>query len=247
MRITYEPLPRQDRFLPHVHELIDRTRPSVVYELGGGAYPLLSPSLIADKGLEYVVVDVSAEQLDLAPDRYTKLHADLGRSDFVPPQTADLVLSRWFLEHVRDPATLHRNVLAMLRPGGRAVHYFTTLYSLPFVLNRILPDPVSIRLVRLAEPGRLESGHGKFPAHYRWCRGPTKRQLRRFREIGFELDSYTAYLGHYYLDRIGPAQRAEDRLAAFLARRHAAWATSYALVELRKPAWPKFARDRTAR
>jgi SAM-dependent methyltransferase len=237
MSIEFRVTPRdEDLFTPLVVAAVEQTRARTVYDLGGGANPVLPEDIIAAHGVRYLLVDSSEDELALAPSAYTKVLADPASPGFDPPEPGDLVLTRWVLEHIRDPETFHRNVLNLLKPGGRALHFFPTLYALPFLLNRLLPDPLAARILRLSEPAReLDGRKKKFPALYRWCRGPSARQVRRFTELGFEVKTYVGLFGHGYFRRISPLQRAEDRLAAVLARLRATPLTSYALVDLRKP------------
>jgi SAM-dependent methyltransferase len=208
-----------------------------VCDLGGGAAPMLDRSLIDEHDLGYVVFDVSADELAKAPEGYETAVADL--TDAEPPvrESFDLAFSKTLAEHVSDPSRFHQNVHRMLRPGGVAIHFFPTFYALPFVVNRLLPESVSARILRAIQSGREEEGaHGKFPALYRWCRGPTARQLARLEGVGFGVLRYTGYFGHGYYQRVAPLQALEERWSAFLTAHPIAALTSYACVELQKPA-----------
>ena len=121
----------------------------------------------------------------------------------------------------------------MLRPGGRAIHVFPTLYSPPFVLNRVLPPTVSAALLSGVQPDRETE---KFRPFYSWCRGPSPRQVRRLQSIGFEVERYTGFFGHGYLKRIAPLHAANARLTRLLRAHPLPSMTSFALVVLRRPA-----------
>lgn len=208
-----------------------------VCDLGGGAMPLLSLDFIGEHGLRYEVVDVSAEELAKAPAGYTTVQADV-----LDPELSrrcgpyDLVTSGFVAEHVSDPARFHANVLAILAPGGHAVHAFPTLYEPAFVVNRLLPEWLTGPLLRRIQTGREDEGtHGKFRAPYRWCRGPSERQLRRLRSAGFEIVDYVGYFGHGYFGPVKPLDRLEQRFAGALERHPIPALTSYACVTLRRP------------
>jgi SAM-dependent methyltransferase len=209
----------------------------VVTEIGGGARPLLSLEFAADRGVDYTVVDMSADELAKAPAGYRTIAADICADDPPPVPPADLVFSKTLAEHVRDPERFHRNVYLMLRPGGRAVHFFPTLYAPPFVINRLLPERISSRILSRLQEGREASGtHGKFEALYRWCRGPTRRQLRRLEGVGFRVARYEGFFGHGYFDRIPPIAAVSRRIGEALAAHPVPLLTSYAIVELERPA-----------
>ncbi len=206
-----------------------------VGDLGGGANPLLGLSFVDTHRLEYSVFDVSDTELAKHPSRYHSVVADL--CSHPPPEVElDLAFSRTVCEHLPDPERFHRNVYAMLRPGGRALHFFPTLYASPFAVNRLLPERLAESLLtRIQKDRDFEGGQSKFPALYRWCRGPTQGQLKRFREIGFAIASYHGYFGHAYYSRVPILGRISDQIARGLVRRPVPALTSYASVELIKP------------
>jgi SAM-dependent methyltransferase len=223
-------------FFDFVEDLIHRTGVQTVCEVGGGANPALGLEFVRAHGIDYTVVDISEDELTKAPDGYRKLLGDVASPDFVAPARYDLVFSRMVAEHVRRPEQFHRNVYGMLVEGGRALHFFPTLYALPFVLNRLVPDAVSERLLQVVQPGRGRQGrHGKFPAFYHWCRGPTRRQLERFHGVGFTVEEYIGFFGHAYFRKLRPLQVIEDWIAASLVRHPVPLLTSYAYVVLLKP------------
>jgi SAM-dependent methyltransferase len=205
-------------------------------EVGGGANPALSLETIEANGLRYTILDVSAEELAKAPDGYRKLEADVASPRFDSSETFDALFSRTVLEHISDPETFHRNVFGLLKDGGVAFHFFATLYALPFVVNRLLPDRVLEAILLRLQPHRARSGpHGKFPAVYAWCRGPTARQIARFEQLGYTVEEYTGFFGHDYYRTLPAVQRLANRLAAALRRHPVPLLTSYAFVVLRKP------------
>lgn len=147
-----------------------------------------------------------------------------------------MVFSRMVFEHIPDARRAHANILAMLRPGGLAVHCFSTLYCLPFLVNRLVPDRVSDVLLDIfAKRDRYH--HEKFPARYDWCRGPTRRQIVRFQGLGYDVVEYRGYFGHgYYLRKLRPLHTLERAKARLLARHPLPLWTSYATIILAKPA-----------
>jgi SAM-dependent methyltransferase len=197
-----------------------------VCEVGAGASPLLS----AREG--YVLLDISATELAKAGDGYHSIVADLCSPEFSSDGGFDFVFSLSTAEHIRDPERFHRNIRLMLRPGGIALHFFPTLHATPFVANRLLPDAVSRRLLLAIHPSRIPEGkHAKFPAYYRWCLGPSSRQIRRLEQCGFSVECYSGYFGHGYYRRLG-LQPVVDLTARWLVQHPIPALTSYALVVL---------------
>ncbi|MCE2916483.1 MAG: class I SAM-dependent methyltransferase [Rubrivivax sp.] len=209
-----------------------------VLEVGAGANPLFSPAFLERHGLAYTALDISADELAKAPACYGKMLGDICSADLpVPAEGFDFVFSRMLAEHVRDGEAFHRNVLRLLAPGGRAFHFFPTLWAPPFVLNRLLPERLAEAVLNAVQPGRERSGyHAKFPAYYHWCRGPTPAQLSRFERLGYEVESAVGMFGHReYYKRLGPLIRVHDGVVERLLARPRPQFTSFMHVTLRRP------------
>ena len=208
-----------------------------ICDIGGGANPLIGLGKAKAAGIEeYVVTDIDSEELAKAPDGYTKVHHDASSPWPDGVGSFDLVFSRYVAEHVPDPAAFHRTIFALLRPGGRAMHFFPTLYEPVFVFNKLAPEALTARLLHQAQEGREEGGdHQKFPAHYRWCRGATKSQLRRLQGIGFTVERYVTVFGHGYFWKAPRLEHLADATNAWLCRRRLARFGVYAMVTLRRP------------
>lgn len=221
-------------FVARVRDVIAASGARRICEIGAGANPALSPDFIAEHGLSYLVTDASEAELRKAPSSYEKMRLDLCARNFEAPGAFDLAFSLSVAEHASDPALFHGNVRALLGNDGTAMHVFSTLYALPFVVNRLLPEAVGISLVERFFPGREKGGsHGKFPALYRWCRGPTHSQIDRLEACGFAVEEYVGLFGHFYYRSLPTLQRTADRLADWLVAHPTPWLTSYAYVVLR--------------
>lgn len=205
-----------------------------VCDIGGGRNPLLSPEQVGELGLRYTVLDISQGELDLAPPQFDTVCADIAGETFDTENAFDFMFSKFVAEHVQSGERLHRNVFRALKPGGVALHYFPTLYCVPFVVNRIIPETLGSRILDVVLP-RDRSREEKFPARYSWTRGPTDRQLDRLQTVGFEVLEYTAGFGHDYYRRIPMVRSVAERWFR-TAERHE-WYTfsSFAVVALRKP------------
>lgn len=185
---------------------------------------------------KYVVIDISQDELDKAPAGHKTFQANiLDKADVARLMREhgpfDLVLSRWTAEHMPDGKAFHEQVFAMLRPGGRALHLMPTLYTPPFLINRLLGARLSRAVLFRAFPARRV----KFPAYYSWCRGPSRRQVRRLQQIGFSIDQYIGFFGHGMYARIKPLDRAQKIVTRTLLKHPVASMTSFALLVLRRP------------
>ena len=224
-------------FEHNVRQRIIQSGARTVAELGAGANPLLSLNFVRDVGFRYICIDVSGEELAKAPCEYTKIIQDIGARDCTISGEVDLVFSKMLVEHVPFADVMHRNIFQMLRPGGFAIHFFPTLFAPPFVLNYLAPESLSRWLVSKFQPQRDIGGRqSKFPAYYRWCRGPTQRQVSRFTRVGFEVVEYHGFFGHDgYYRRLGPILWFHRKLCDWLVAHPVAHLTSYSFVVLQKP------------
>ena len=207
-----------------------------VCEIGGGANPALPLDFVRQHGLDYVILDISATELAKTPTGYRTRVQDVTASLAGEQGTYDLVFSKMLAEHVSDAEAFHRNIHALLRPGGAAFHFFPTLYSPPYVLNLLLPERLTYRLLTLFQAGRENSGRlGKFPAYYRWCRGPTRAQIARLESVGFCVLRYTGFFGHPgYYQKLPWVERVHRALARWFLRHPNPWLTSFAYVVMEK-------------
>lgn len=218
-----------------VIEAIEKKNARIICDIGGGANPLLGEDYIQNKGISYYILDISEAELDKAPGTYKRIVKDIASQEFTPDTpTFDLVFSKMLAEHVKDGKQFHKNVLTMLAEDGLAVHFFPTLYALPFLVNRLVPETLAVKLADVLTP-RDKHQHAKFPAYYSWCRGPVRSQIKKYEELGYEVIEYRGFFGHNpYYSRIGLLKRLHDIKTDYLLRRPNPLLTSYACVVLKK-------------
>jgi len=218
-----------------LENLIDTYGLKKLCDLGGGVNPTLTMDFITSRNLDYTILDISEEELNKAPSQYKKLARDIMAKDLSLAQTFDLVFSKMLAEHVEDGERLHRNVFSLLNPGGYAVHFFPTLYALPFLVNRLAPDKFASALLERFVT-RDKYHHAKFPAYYSWCRGPTKKMTKRFAIIGYEIVEYKGFFGHEgYYQKLPLLKKLHNFLSGYFLRHPNPHFTSYAWVILKKP------------
>jgi uncharacterized UPF0146 family protein len=218
-----------------IAEIIENNNGRRICDIGGGANPLLTPDYINQKGIDYSVLDISEAELNKAPKQYNKIVADISSPEFSPTTAGfDLVFSKMLAEHIKDGEQFHKNVLRMLTDDGLAVHFFPTLYALPFLVNYLTPEVLADKLLNVfAVRDRYQ--FAKFPAHYSWCRGPIRSQRRKFEKSGYEIIQYRGFFGHGgYYDRIPILKRLHELKTGYLLKRPNPLFTSYAYIVLKK-------------
>jgi SAM-dependent methyltransferase len=207
-----------------------------VGELGGGAKPVLADEERWGFVPKRAIYDISTDEMDKASDKLDKRQADLCQPLAGPGGEYDLVFSKMLCEHLPDPETFHRNCFHLLRPGGRSIHFFPTLWALPFALNRLIPEQAARKVLTRVQPGRIDDPlFEKFPAFYRWCHGPTPKARQRFEGLGFEIEHWSAGFGHPYYRKVGPIDRLETAKQQYLIEHPRPALTSYSIIFLRKP------------
>ncbi len=192
-------------YLEVVREIIADINAAKVIEIGGGRAPSFTRDEIEEMGICYTSNDISQRELSLAPDWVSRAQFDVqsrNPSDIVPfLERYDLAFSKMVMEHVGDYQQAYLNLYSILRPGGIAIAFHPVLFSLPFVINRLIPEAVSERLLQAFFPNRTDNGTPKFPALYSGCR--ISNSVRdRIRAIGFSGVWQVPFYWHNYYAKI---------------------------------------------
>lgn len=222
-----------DGFSSFLANLISKNHIKKICDIGGGANPVLSTDYIREKNLDYSLLDISEFELSKAPANYTKILADIASPNFKLDNKFDLVFTKMLAEHITNPKQFHKNVLNCLNDNGLAVHYFPTLYTLPFFVNYIMPERLADILLHMFET-RDRYKQAKFPAYYRWCRGPIRKQIQRFITVGYDIVEYRGFFGHGYYKKITALDKLNRIKTNYLLKHPNPIFTSYAYVVLRK-------------
>ncbi len=216
-------------------KIIMRSGAKHVLDIGGGANPVLTMDFVHREGISYSILDISETELQKAPECYNKIVADAASTRFSLNKTFDLVFSKMLLEHIKDAAQFHKNMLSILTNKGLSVHFFPTLYTLPFFVNMLLPERSADMLLYFIGP-RDRHQHAKFRAYYNWCRGPVEGQIEKYSRLGYEVAEYAGFFGHSaYYAKIIPLRKLHEIKTVYLLRKPHPALTSYAYVVLRKP------------
>ena len=223
----------QQEYKECVRQLITRNGLRSVCEIGGGRSPLFDADEVAQLGIDYTVLDVSDEELALAPPGYHTICADICDADLpVKADRFDLMFSVMVAEHVRDGDLMHRNIFSMLKPGGMAFHYMPTLYYPVFAANLVMPQRMSTWALRRF----ANRPSPKFPALYSKCMGPTDAMRAYLGRVGYEVVEYRPFYGSVYFESIPGVRGVERTLSKWAARRRIPWLTSFVYLIVRRPA-----------
>ena len=204
-----------------------------VIELGGGRLPHFKLDDLPENMGTYTLNDINQGELDLVPDGYSAACFDVcGPVDGFAGRY-NVVVSRWFAEHVPDGRVMHENALALLRDGGTAVHLAPKLYTIPFVVNWLLPERLGQNILNVFVPSRA-GGYNKFPAYYSWCRGSTLELSRKIKEVGYSDVSVIPIYGHSYYKRIPIVRELEAAYTRLCMRMEWTFNAPYMLIVAHK-------------
>ena len=222
-----------DNYKSTVLRLCDMQHCRQLLEIGGGRRPLFEPAELRAE-IHYTVNDISQRELDLGPDWVHKTCFDIS-ADKVPDATYDLIFSKMVLEHVKNGRRVYENIFKLLADGGICINFHPTLYSLPFLINYVLPDAASGRLLSIFSPPRNETENPKFPAYYSWCLA-TERHRRMLLEVGYGDALIWPFYGHSYFRKIPVVRTIDDAIQQFAQRRDIRILSSYAYtIVMKKP------------
>ena len=216
-----------------IQQLIMENNIKSILELGAGANPTIHPEFIEANKLIYTISDIDLIELEKADDVYTKIVLNLNVEEISLPNKYDFIFSRMVNEHISNGYYFHRNIFTLLNSGGMVFHCFSTLYTIPFLINRIFPETISDILLKIFAP-RDKYKHGKFKAYYSWCRGPSEIMIKKYKEIGYDILEYCGYFGHNYYNKIPVLNKLEYYKTKYLTKRKISWLTSYAHILLKK-------------
>jgi len=210
------------------------SRPDII-EIGAGRNPLFSDADLPKNVGSYTIGDISRKELDLAPGSWNKSCFDICGDVSSVHAKFDVAFTRMLAEHVPDGYRFHSNVFSLLKPGGVAFHFIPTLYSPPFVINKLLPESISQGILSAFFANRNEDDIPKFPARYSMCYGNSARLKRRFLSVGYADVDIRTFYGHNYFSKIPIVRELDSGLTRLAYKRGLTQFGSYAYVTLAKP------------
>jgi SAM-dependent methyltransferase len=202
-------------------------------EIGGGRNPCLSADDITALNITYTCNDIAQSELNRAPSFVGTTCFDVAGD--LPEGSAiyDLIFSRMVLEHVEDGRRAWQNQYALLSEGGVVLNFIPVLYDPAFVLNSILPEAFSRRVLHLFKPHRSDDGEPKFQAHYSNCYCDD-RLSAMLRDIGFREVVVAPFYGTTYFQKIPVISSAYAAFTKAMAKRDIRKFAAFCFVIARK-------------
>lgn len=174
----------------------------VVLDIGGGKECPFLP-FVGEPGAHLLIaVDSSDEELRHNSDLDNKIVADAAALGFpFRDASADLIVSRSVVEHLHDNTMFFANCARVLRPGGFLVHTFPCKFAPFSLINQLLPNRLTRRLLAYFHP-QWQDDCG-FPAFYDHCYFSAIRGL--LDRYGFQNPQFTfRYYQSIYFDFFFP-------------------------------------------
>lgn len=224
-------------YLDTVREVIAGLEVRSVIEIGGGRAPSFTQAEVKAMGVDYTSNDISARELSLAPEWVGKALFDVqtpNAADIDPyRESYDLVFSKMVMEHVANYKRAYANIHGILQPGGISIAFHPVLYSVPFVMNRLLPETASDKILRTFFPNRSDSDTPKFPAVYSGCR-ISSAVRDNIKSLGFRDVWQVPFYGHNYYKRFPIVRDVHAKIDKIIMKQRMATLATFAYTIVRK-------------
>jgi SAM-dependent methyltransferase len=159
-RIWPYPLARSfwDTYAKKAAALASDVEPAKIVDIGAGRTTPYAKNL-SGGSRELIGIDLLKDDLD-ANHLLTHRIVHNVMNDGLPSaaHNAGLITSRMVLEHLSDLERFAQETHDALAPGGWTIHLFAGRYSLFAILNRLLPESISRRVLFALRPESVEVG-----------------------------------------------------------------------------------------
>lgn len=182
--------------------LLELCAGKTVLEVGAGRNPIFTPEEIKKHKIDYHANDISQVELDNMLVKYPARAFDT--CGMIPAEwhgKFEVIFSRMVQEHVRDGWAFYRNLGVLLKDGGCVLNFHPTLFAFPFIMNRIIPENLSEKIMFILAPQRTRERTPKFPAYYQFCRH-SDGVVRKIKACGFKAARLYPFYHHGYYRRI---------------------------------------------
>jgi SAM-dependent methyltransferase len=226
-----------DNYKRVVRDLCGALKCKRIVEIGGGRDPLFSRNEIEALGVDMTVNDISQAELAVLPAGYQTgcfdVAGDISSVSHLRG-TFDLAFSRMVFEHVADGQRAWSNMYELLAPGGVALAFIPTFYSVPFVVNWLLPDKLAGAIVKLLFANRTADEDPVFPARYSWTFASNERMRAMLKPIGYREVVVLPFYGHSYYAGFPIVRDIHKWFTGIARQRDWRLFASYAYIAVRK-------------
>jgi SAM-dependent methyltransferase len=129
----------------------------------------------AAEGVILIGCDISGDEICQNRSLTKAIVCDVSKHIGLPSASVDLVVSRSVIEHIPNVAQFHREAMRILKPGGKFIHVHPSRFAPFAILNSLLPNKLTKRLLAFLMPESL--GIQGFPVVYDHCYPSAMRKL----------------------------------------------------------------------
>lgn len=175
---------RLESFFSHSRDTISDNYPAIVgrlaengaviVDVGGGAQCAFAQEC---RGSHIIAVDISPYELERNLQVSDRRVADVTERIPLPDSSADIVSSRFVLEHLQGVERFVEEAYRVLKPAGIFITLFPNKHAPFSLINRMLPVSFARKIAYAFMEGAAENG--VFPTYYQFC---TPRAFRRLCE-----------------------------------------------------------------
>jgi ubiquinone/menaquinone biosynthesis C-methylase UbiE len=194
-RLPHSKVNLHKEYVTLVNEVVAARPGQVVVDVGGGRACIFARDKSAYRSARIIAVDIDAEELALNEDAHEKLLCDASDQLPLADESAHLVVSSSTVEHLRDVDRFLSESRRVLQPGGHVIHVFPSKWAPYAIVNRILPEAVAQRILRIVFPG--SEGILGYRTYYDKCHASAIRKT--LERHGFDVVAIrTSYSQSYY-------------------------------------------------
>lgn len=175
-----------------VIKLANNFKNPVIVDIGGGRLTPFANKLNPKHKL--IVLDIDENELKFNKDADEKIIMQ-GQEIPLKINSADLIVSRYTLEHFNNPEIFIKNSYKILKSGGYSIHLFSCKYALFAIINQLIPNKLSQLLLNKFVPN---SKHIRgYKTYYNQCY--YSKIIDVFKKSGFEFkDIFLSYYQSRY-------------------------------------------------
>lgn len=164
---------------------------TTIVDVGAGAQTPFVKNITLELKYRLIGIDAEPEEIAQNKDLDQKIIADINQKLPLQKNSADLIVSRYTLEHLNSLENFVQSSHEILKHGGYFIHLFSAKYALFAMLNQLLPLKFSKILLQLFIKEGKEI-HG-FKTYYNHCYYSEIKDI--LNRQGFEIEHI--YLSYY--------------------------------------------------
>lgn len=159
---TFNPdwLSPSERYKHAVRKLI--TENSIVLDIGCGRTDFMVDIFKAAK--KVIGQDLDGSAINEHPYLHQRIIGDFEALNILEPNSIDLAVSAWTLEHLQEPEKLFAQLSRLLRPGGYFIALTPNHIGLPSLISKLIPNSLHPKIVHKLWGRTIEN---TYPTFYR--------------------------------------------------------------------------------